>query len=102
MGAWFIFMMILKKINALSLAKIYGAIMAFTGLIFGVLLAIINLSLPQTAQPMMFYSSFGLLSVIFLPIFYGIIGFIAGLVTGIIYNLVSKYVGGLELDLEKK
>jgi hypothetical protein len=95
-------MMILKQINALSLAKIYGALMAFTGLIFGVFLAIINLSLPQATQQMMFYSFFGFWGIIILPIFYGIMGFIAGLLTAGVYNLVSKYVGGLEVELEKK
>ena len=97
-------MMLLKQVGAVSLAKIYGAMMAFTGLIFGIFFAFLNLLLPQmygSVQPMMF-KSFGLLSIIILPIFYGVMGFVAGLVTAGFYNLVSKYVGYLEVDLEKK
>ena len=40
-------------------------------------------------------------AIIFLPIFYGILGFVAGGTTAWIYNLVAKYIGGLELDFDK-
>jgi len=34
-----------------------------------------------------------------LPALYGLIGFVIGIVGSLIYNLVSKYLGGLELEL---
>ncbi len=33
---------------------------------------------------------------IIFPIVYGIIGFVAGAITALIYNLVAKFTGGIE------
>jgi ABC-type antimicrobial peptide transport system permease subunit len=35
-----------------------------------------------------------------MPILYGIIGFICGCVSGVLYNFVSKIFGGLEFEVE--
>jgi uncharacterized oligopeptide transporter (OPT) family protein len=43
---------------------------------------------------------FGVGSVIFLPIIYGIMGFIGGIISAAIYNVVAGVVGGVELNLE--
>jgi hypothetical protein len=42
----------------------------------------------------------GLLMMVGIPIFYAIIGFIGGLIGGLVYNGVSGIVGGIELELE--
>lgn len=34
-----------------------------------------------------------------IPALYGLLGFIIGIVGSLIYNLISKYLGGLELEL---
>jgi RsiW-degrading membrane proteinase PrsW (M82 family) len=44
---------------------------------------------------------FGAGSVIFLPIFYGILGFVLGLITALLYNLVARMVGGIQIELEE-
>jgi hypothetical protein len=44
---------------------------------------------------------FGAGSVIFLPIFYGILGFVLGLITALLYNLVARLVGGIQIELEE-
>jgi hypothetical protein len=36
-----------------------------------------------------------------IPIIYGIIGFITGLIAAIIFNAVSGYIGGLEMEIEE-
>lgn len=41
---------------------------------------------------------FGVGSVIFLPIFYGILGFVFGLITALLYNGVARLVGGIEIE----
>ena len=43
---------------------------------------------------------FGVASVIVLPIMFAIMGFIGGAIGAFIYNIVAKYVGGLQLDLK--
>jgi hypothetical protein len=45
---------------------------------------------------------FGVESIIFLPIFYGILGFICSLITARTYNLVARFAGGLEIELEDR
>lgn len=39
--------------------------------------------------------------VVGMPILYGVVGFICGSVSGLMYNLVSKWFGGLEFEVEK-
>jgi len=39
--------------------------------------------------------------VIFLPIIYAILGFIVGVITAFIYNLVAKWTGGVEFTTEE-
>ncbi|HYY96259.1 MAG TPA: hypothetical protein VE713_17265, partial [Pyrinomonadaceae bacterium] len=42
----------------------------------------------------------GLVLMIAIPIFYGIIGFIFGAIGALIYNIAAGIIGGLELELE--
>ena len=41
-------------------------------------------------------------AVIFLPIFYGIAGFIGGILSALVYNAVSGMAGGIQMKLEIK
>jgi hypothetical protein len=43
---------------------------------------------------------FGVGAVFLLPIVYGIMGFLGGVITAVIYNLAAGAVGGLEVELE--
>lgn len=53
------------------------------------------------AVPSMMGGLGGMLGVIIVaPIFYGVVGFIAGVVYAAIYNLIAKLVGGLEFTFE--
>lgn len=36
---------------------------------------------------------------LFLPVVYGVVGFIGGLIAAAVYNLVAKWTGGLEITL---
>ena len=35
-----------------------------------------------------------------LPVFYGVIGFVFGVISAAIYNLVAKWTGGIEVTVE--
>jgi hypothetical protein len=37
---------------------------------------------------------------IFMPIFYGIMGFVVGAIGALLYNLVANWVGGIEMEVE--
>jgi hypothetical protein len=43
---------------------------------------------------------FGLLIMIGLPIFYGIMGFIFGAISALVYNIFAGLVGGIEIEVE--
>jgi hypothetical protein len=99
-------LMILKRIGALSLAKVMGVIYAILGLFVGIIIAI-AVSLGALAGSMISESSqawiglvFGLGSVIFFPIFYGFLGFLGGLIVAGLYNWIERLIGGIELEFE--
>jgi len=99
-------MMIVKKIGVMSLGKIMGALYALFGLIFGAIFSLISLlgftagAASQGANEAVISLIFGVGAIIALPIFYGIMGFVAGLISAFFYNFIAGMVGGLELEVE--
>ena len=47
------------------------------------------------------FAALGVGFAIFLPIIYGVVGFIAGVLMSALYNLIAGWVGGLELVFEE-
>lgn len=105
--------MVVRRIGALSLAKLQGAILAALGLIIGgiyalfaLLFAIIGVSTAANSGDAFAGGAFGVLfgvgSIIFFPILYGAVGFVGGLITAFLYNIFARIVGGIELDVEQK
>ena len=92
----------LKRIGPGSAFKIGLALYGFMGLLFGVFFALVSQSggafVPPT-EAGVFRMFFGVGAIIFLPIFYGIIGGIFGALGAVIYNLVAGWFGGLEVDI---
>lgn len=85
-----------------SLGKITGAIYAVIGFIFG---AIITLTFLLSGSMVgnvggLAGMPFGIGAIIALPIFYGIIGFIGGIISALIFNIVTRFLGGLEIEVE--
>ena len=39
---------------------------------------------------------------LFIPIVYGVMGFIAGAIGALIYNLMAKWVGGIQIELQSQ
>ena len=94
----------MKKVNrigAKSLAKVLGLLHASMGFIGGILILIITLATGEQVQGSgLERILFSVGAPIFLTIFYALIGIIFGFVTAWIYNLIAKWIGGIELDLE--
>ena len=95
---------VVRRIGVISLAKIQGALYALLGLIIGAfvsLFAALGAAL-MSAGGQTPASHFGMLfgagSIIVFPILYGVIGFVAGLIIGGLYNLLAGLVGGIELE----
>ncbi len=90
----------LKKLGVLSVAKLQAVIMAVFGLVIGIFYATLGpLMRAVTGSPAM-SSQLGVLAIIILPIFYGILGFVFGAIGALLYNLFAKWLGGIEVELE--
>ncbi len=95
----------LKRIGPLSLAKIYGLIGVAVGLITGIIYAgfgpqIKAQALAQGVQVSALVD-LGVAAIIAAPIGYGIGFFIVGGIAAWLYNLLAKWIGGVELELSK-
>jgi hypothetical protein len=98
--------MIIKRVGPLSCAKIAAIVYAALGLLGGVLLAIFSVlgaAISSTQKTVPISPWIGVLTgagaVVFLPIFYGAIGFLSALLGAWLYNLVASKVGGIEVDV---
>lgn len=92
----------IKKIGVLSLGKISALLYAIMGLIVGVFMALISLIGATFSQSTtgMFGMLFGVGAIILLPIFYGAMGFVTGVITAWLYNIIANWIGGLEVEIE--
>jgi len=97
----------IRRIAPLSLGRIQGSVYVVIGLIIGAVFSVLSLvgmgiaaSQGQSHMPAFISLLFGVGAVIILPIFYGLMGFIAGVIIAAVYNLVARTVGGIEIELE--
>ncbi len=99
----------IKRMGVLSCAKIYSITLAAMGLIVGIIYGLIFMVVggammagggrdAGTAGASSLV--IGLVMMIAIPVMYGIIGFIGGIVGALVYNVAAGIVGGLELEIE--
>jgi hypothetical protein len=94
-------MHIIKSVGVLSVAKIMGLMYACMGLIFAPFFLVFGLlasAAGQTKNPLA--GIFGIGFAVLCPVLYGVMGFIAGLLGALLYNLLAGWVGGFELEME--
>lgn len=97
----------IKKINILSLAKIYGLSMAFIGLILGIFVGFAMFFLGTFVGTDSNFSSYfgpslGILGLLAMPILFGLLGFIFGGLASFFYNLLASWVGGIKIEIAEK
>lgn len=97
--------MVIKSVGVLSVGKMYGAIAAAMGLLFGIFIAIFSmagagLGLVNEGQNSFMAPMFGVGAAVALPIIYGCMGFVAGAVGAVFYNVFAGMVGGVEIQTE--
>ena len=99
----------IKRMGVFSCAKIYSITLAAMGLIVGVIYGLIFIVLGGAMMAgggrdagMAGGSTLviGLVMMIAIPVMYGILGFIAGIIGALVYNVAAGIVGGLELEIE--
>ena len=96
----------LTHIAPLPVGKIFGILYACSGLIFIPFFALAGLAGMFAESGNASAAGTGLgaggmiaMAVIF-PIMYGVIGFIGGVIVAGLYNLIARWVGGLEFTVE--
>lgn len=93
----------IQKIGVVSAAKIYGLILGIMGFVVGVIIGFFSIVGGILNTPLIggggggFIGTFAFL---FVPIIYGSVGFIIGGLIALIYNLIAKKLGGLEVVVE--
>lgn len=98
--------MVVRKFGVLSVGKIMGVVYALLGLILGIFTALFSImgsaiGMMNSDSSALFGGLFvGVGSIIFLPLLYGIIGFIFGLISALLYNVVARFVGGIEIEVD--
>ena len=103
--------MTIKRFGVISVAKMYGLLMFIFGLIFGVIYGLFLILFGAAMSALRRRAStpppvesatvvIGLGVMIGLPIFYGILGFIMGVIAALVYNMLAGIVGGVKFELE--
>ncbi|MGH9839465.1 MAG: hypothetical protein ACREEM_11850 [Blastocatellia bacterium] len=96
-------MAVVKRVGVLSVGKIMGILYALVGLILGALFSLLSLAGAAfgstSGQENVLAMLFGVGAVVILPLFYGAIGFIGGIIFASLYNLVASYTGGIEVEI---
>ena len=100
----------IRKLGILSVAKIYAVMMLIISLLisipYGLIIIIISLTGAGNVGGQKAFALggggviLGLGIMIGLPIMYGIMGFIGGALSALIYNIFAGFVGGIEIEVE--
>jgi hypothetical protein len=100
--------MVIRRIGVWSVSRLYGALSASMGLLIGGIIALFSLAggaagafghnADSVSGPLAMM--FGVGAIVFLPLFYGILGLCAGALGAALYNLFAGMFGGIELDTQ--
>jgi ABC-type antimicrobial peptide transport system permease subunit len=100
----------LKRVGVLSAGTISGVGGAVGGLLAGGIFFLMSLTMMGVAQqgnmnngndPTAAVLGMGVGAIIFMPIAYGIFGFIGGVIYAFIYNLLAGMTGGLQMEFSR-
>ena len=84
------------------MAKLLTIIMAFIGIIAGTLYAFIGAIYDVlTSNSVNLGTALAFLALLGMPIIFGLVGFLTGAIGALIYNLVARWFGGIELEIEQ-
>lgn len=89
----------LKKIKAFSLAKFQAVLLAYVGLLAGILYSFGGLIYDLLTIGLNLGTALAFLALIGMPVIFAVFGFILGLVEAILFNLFANWLGGIEIDL---
>ncbi len=94
--------MTIKRINAVSCAKIMGLLYAIIGLLVGCVAAfaaLIGRFAANSFGGANYFTAFGMGAIIFFPLLYGALGFVMTWIAAAIYNVLAGVVGGVQVEV---
>ena len=95
--------MTIKRINAVSCAKIMGLLYAIIGLLIGCIAAFAALigrfAVDSLGINNTFTTAFGISAIVFFPFIYGALGFVMTWIAASIYNMLAGVVGGVQVEV---
>ncbi|MFA6986729.1 MAG: hypothetical protein WC213_11040 [Arenimonas sp.] len=101
--------MVIKSMGVVSLAKLMGLLYAALGFLIGALFALFSLlgggallaaGGDEAGLGMGMMAGLGLFAIVLFPVFYGVLGFVSGLICAFLFNLTAKFTGGLEIEVQ--
>lgn len=100
----------IKKLGILSFAKMQGLMGLVIGLIIGVIYGLIIILYSLLGASLVGGNNalavggggvvIGIVVMIGVPIFYGVISFVFGAIIAVIYNVFARIAGGVEIEVE--
>lgn len=96
----------IRRVGVLSCGKMSGAVAGIFGLLVGLIMAVFSFAALQVqgqggnAPPPGFAVGVGLGTLIFAPVFYGVAGFVSGVMWAFLYNIVAGVAGGIEIETD--
>ncbi|MEM1055523.1 MAG: hypothetical protein AAGI52_08340 [Bacteroidota bacterium] len=91
---------VLRRIEPVSLAKVYAAVYAIIAFVFAIPAGCALSVVGSLGDSPGLGAGVGLFAIVLYPLFGAVGGFLAGLITGFVYNLVADRVGGVELEFD--
>jgi len=105
--------MTIRRFGVFSVAKIYGLLMLIFGLIIGVIYGLFFIIFGAAMSAFALGNDggagaaggissvvIGIMFMIGMPLFYGVLGFVMGAIGALIYNGVAGIIGGVKFELE--
>jgi len=88
----------IKRIGVLKTSLVAAIVLLFVSVIFvipmGIIMALVS------AFELSSFAIWSIPLIFILPIFYGVFGFISTAIVCLVYNLVAKWTGGVEVETE--
>lgn len=92
---------IIKRIAPLQLGKMLAILYGIMGLIFIPFFLIMSAAASQLpAEQRVGMMALGAGFALLMPVFYAVMGFVTGALGALIYNVVAKWIGGIEVEVQ--
>jgi hypothetical protein len=94
--------MMIKSVSVLSVGKVLGCLYAAIGLLVGGFFSLFTVAgvAASGGQSGASAAFLGVGAIVFLPVLYGVMGFIGGIIAAGLYNLIASVAGGIEIELQ--